>query len=72
MIINDYKREKLEITTAKEGLPLQEKETAKPVPEHLVREVWLNYYNDYLRERGVITDQEWRKMRLAIGGLTMS
>jgi len=62
----------LEITTAKEGLPLQNTETAKPVPEQLTREVWLNYYNDYLRERGIITDKEWRKMRLAIGGLTMS
>jgi len=51
---------------------LRKAETAKPVPEQLVREVWLNYYNDYLRERGVITDKEWRKMRLAIGGLTMS
>jgi len=62
----------MEITTAKEELPLRKTETAKPVPEQLVREVCLNYYNDYLRERGVITDKEWRKMRLAIGGLTMS
>ena len=51
---------------------MQKAETAKPVPEHLVREVWLNYYNDYLRERGVITDKEWRKMRVAIGGFTIS
>lgn len=51
---------------------MQKTETAKPVPEQLTREVWLNYYNDYLRERGIITDKEWRKMRLAIGGLTMS
>ena len=30
------------------------------------RQTWLNYYNDYLRERGIISEEEWRKMRRAI------
>lgn len=31
--------------------------------ERLARTIWLNYFNDYLRERQVITEQEWQKMR---------
>lgn len=30
------------------------------------RQTWLNYYNDYLRDRGIISEEEWRKMRCAI------
>ena len=25
--------------------------------------IWLHYYNNYLREHGIITEDEWRKMR---------
>ena len=53
-------------------MPLQKAETAKPAPERLAREVWLHYYNDYLRKRGVITEKEWRRMRLAIDRRGMS
>lgn len=35
-------------------------------PEAVVRQVWLNYFNDYLRERKIITEEEWRKMRRLI------
>ena len=35
-------------------------------PEVLVRQTWLHYFNDYLREHGVITEEEWRKMRRLI------
>lgn len=33
------------------------------LPETLVRQTWLHYYNNYLRERHIITEEEWRKMR---------
>lgn len=35
-------------------------------PEALVRQIWLHYYNDYLRANGVITEEEWRKIRRLI------
>ncbi len=37
-----------------------------PLPQVLVRRTWLHYYNDYLRERHIITEEEWRKMRRLI------
>lgn len=49
----------------KGGRPLQT--INKSPSEALVRQIWLHYYNDYLRERGVITEEEWRKMRQKIG-----
>lgn len=36
------------------------------LPGALVRQTWLHYYNDYLRKRQVITEEEWRKMRRLI------
>ena len=30
------------------------------------RQTWLNYYNDYLRDHGIISEEEWRKMRCTI------
>lgn len=51
---------------AKEGEPLQI--TSVPPPNSLVRQTWLHYFNNYLREHGVITEDEWRKMRRLIGG----
>lgn len=38
-----------------------------PVKESVARETWLHYFNDYLREREIITEEEWRKMRRLIG-----
>lgn len=38
----------------------------KSPPEALVRQTWLHYYNDYLRAHGVISEDEWRKMRRLI------
>lgn len=51
---------------AKEDKTLQS--TSTPSLNNLVRQTWLHYFNDYLRERGVITEEEWRKMRRMIGG----
>lgn len=48
----------------KGGPPLQI--INKDPPEALVRQTWLHYYNDYLRAHGVITEEEWRKMRRLI------
>lgn len=45
----------------KGGPPLQT--INKSPPEALARQTWLHYYNDYLREHGIITEDEWRKMR---------
>lgn len=51
-------------TTAKGATPLQ---TPKPqLSESLVRQTWLQYFNDYLRERHIIAEEEWRKMRYLI------
>lgn len=30
------------------------------------KEIWLNYFNDYLFERGIITEKEKSKMSAAI------
>lgn len=35
--------------------------------EQIVRQTWLHYYNDYLRDKGIITEDAWRKMRRLIG-----
>lgn len=37
-----------------------------PLPENAVRQTWLQYFNNYLRDRHVITEEEWRKMRRLI------
>ncbi len=62
-----YRKEKVETLTAKEALPLHRTESKTPSPESLTRQTWLNYYNDYLLEHGVISEEMWRKMRLVIG-----
>lgn len=46
---------------------MESTETKTPSAESLARQIWLNYYNDYLLEHGVISREMWRKMRLAIG-----
>lgn len=37
-----------------------------PLPQEFVRQTWLHYFNNYLRERRIITEEEWRKMRRLI------
>lgn len=51
---------------AKEGPPLHTK--FQPIPYNLARQTWLHYYNDYLRKKLIITEEEWRKMRRLIEG----
>ena len=53
-------------TNAKGGGPLHSADNNTSV-EQIARQTWLNYYNDYLRDKGVITEEEWRKMRRLIG-----
>ena len=53
-------------TNAKGGGPLHSTDNNTSV-EQIARQTWLNYYNDYLRDKGVITEDEWRKMRRLIG-----
>lgn len=51
-------------TTAKEEVPLQI--VGSSTQNNLTRRIWLQYFNDYLREHEVITEDEWRKMRRRI------
>ena len=39
----------------------------KSPPEALTRQIWLHYFNDYLRKQNIITEEEWRKIRQKIG-----
>lgn len=39
----------------------------KSPPESLARQIWLHYFNDYLRNKNIITEEEWRKMSKKIG-----
>lgn len=61
-----HKHPKTGQTIAKEGLPLHT--TFSPIPYNLARQTWLHYYNDYLRKKRIITEEEWRKMRRLIEG----
>lgn len=49
----------------KGGRPLQT--INKSPPEVLACQIWLHYFNDYLRKQNVITEEEWRKIRQKIG-----
>lgn len=50
--------------TPKGEMPLQ---ISGPLfPAGVIRQTWLHYFNDYLRERHIITEEEWRKMRRLI------
>ena len=53
--------------TCKGGPPLQTNPLPQPFRENLVRQTWLHYFNDYLLQRKVISEEEWRKMRRIIG-----
>ena len=49
----------------KGGWPLQT--INKSPPEALARQIWLHYFNDYLRKQNIITEEEWRKIKKKIG-----
>lgn len=65
--MRDYQEKNLGTLSSKGEPPLEMAETKMPSAESLARRIWLNYYNDYLLEHGVISREMWRKMRLAIG-----
>ena len=50
--------------TVKGGITLQTKSIH--LPDAVINQTWLHYYNNYLKERQIITEQEWRKMRQLI------
>ena len=52
--------------SAKGGEPLHNTDNRTSI-EQAARQTWLNYYNDYLRAKNIITEEEWRKMRRLIG-----
>ena len=58
--MRDYQKQNLGTLSSRGETPLE-------MTESLARQIWLNYYNDYLLEHGVISQEIWRKMRLAIG-----
>lgn len=65
--MRDYQEKNLGTLSSKGEPPLEMTESKMPSAEILARQIWLNYYNDYLLEHGVISREMWRKMRLAIG-----
>ena len=65
--MQDYQKQNMGTLPLKEEMPLEMTEKKVPSAESLARQIWLNYYNDYLLEHGVISREMWRKMRLAIG-----
>lgn len=65
--MQDYQKQNMGTLPLKEEMPLEMTEKKTPSAENLARQIWLNYYNDYLLEHGVISREMWRKMRLSIG-----
>lgn len=65
--MRDYQKQNLVTLSSKGEPPLESTEAKMPSAESLARQIWLNYYNDYLLDHGVISQEMWRKMRLAIG-----
>lgn len=65
--MRDYQKQNLGTLSSKGEPPLEMTETKMPSAESLARQIWLNYYNDYLLEHDVISREMWRKMRLSIG-----
>ena len=65
--MRDYQKQNLGTLFSKGEPPLESTEAKTSSAESLARQIWLNYYNDYLLEHGVISQEMWRKMRLAIG-----
>lgn len=46
----------------------QTADTSKAREKQVAEEIWLNYFNNYLLEHGVITEREHRKMIALILG----
>ena len=65
--MRDYQKQNLGTLSSRGETPLEMTEAKMPSAESLARQSWLNYSNDYLLEHGVISQEIWRKMRLAIG-----
>ncbi|WP_418927256.1 hypothetical protein [Dysosmobacter sp.] len=38
----------------------------KSPPEAFTRRIWLHYFNDTLRAKGLLSEKEWREMRQLI------
>lgn len=53
-------------TVVKEATPLYTDTTVSPAQKNQARQIWLHYYNDYLREHQVISEEKWRRMRRTI------
>lgn len=60
----NHKDPKAGKATPKGDKPLQT--PSQSLPPDFVRRTWLHYFNNYLRERHIITEDEWRKMRRLI------
>lgn len=58
------KLSKLWQDSVKGGRPLQT--INKSPPEAFTRRIWLHYFNDTLRAKGLLSEKEWREMRQLI------
>ena len=71
--MRDYQKQNLGTLSSKGETPLEMTEAKMPSAESLARQIWLNYYNNYLYEHHLITEEEKRKMQRKIerlgGGL---
>ena len=38
------------------------------ITSDLARKIWLHYFNNYLRNHKIISEDAWRQMRRLIGG----
>lgn len=50
---------------AKEAHPLHTNKTS--FSQDFARQIWLHYFNDYLRQHDIISEDTWRKMHHKIG-----
>jgi len=58
------------IPIEKEGCGMADKEALSNEQKrrNVVEKMWLNYFNDQLYERGMITDTQHRQMKIQISG----
>ena len=56
-----HKRPDLGKNSRKGGQPLQT--INKSPPEAFTRRIWLHYFNDTLRAKGLLSEKEWRELR---------
>ena len=59
-----HKRPDLGKNSRKGGQALQT--INKSPPEAFARRIWLHYFNDTLRAKGLLSEKEWREMRQLI------